>query len=191
MIRPATAGDATQIALVHVRSWQEAYRGLVPQDYLDHLDPADRVARWRRHIQGTDWSRSGVLVAPAGDEPAGFTPAGDEPAGATPAPAELAGFVSYGPSRDEDADPAVVGEVSTIYVLAEAWGRGLGRRLMSGAVEHLTSAGYSQATLWVLPANARARRFYAAVGWSEDAAVLEDASLGFPLTEVRYRRPLP
>jgi ribosomal protein S18 acetylase RimI-like enzyme len=182
MIRPATAGDATQIALIHVRSWQEAYRGLVPQDYLDHLDPADRVARWRRHIQGTDWSRSGVLVAPAGDEPAGAT---------TPAHAELAGFVSYGPSRDADADPAVIGEVSTIYVLAEAWGRGLGRRLMSGAVEHLTSAGYSQATLWVLPANARARRFYAAAGWSEDAAVQEDSSLGFPLTEVRYRRPLP
>ncbi len=145
-------------------------------------------------------SRGLPLIAPAGDEPARPTAAGGEPAGptaagaglagVTPARAELAGFVTYGPSRDEDADPAV-GEVSTIYVLAEAWGRGLGRRLMAGAVQRLTGAGYAQATLWVLRTNARARRFYAAAGWSEDGAALEDASPGFPLAEVRYRRRLP
>lgn len=171
IIRPATAGDAAQIGLVHVRSWQAAYRGLVPQDYLDHLDPAARATRWHRHLQQTDWARAGVLVAEIGDE--------------------LEGFASYGPSRDEDGERACVGEISTIYVLAGAWGRGLGRRLMAEAVERLTAAGYAQATLWVLDTNARARRFYAAAGWSEDGAVLEDASRGFPLAEVRYRRILP
>lgn len=180
LIRAATAEDAGQIGLVHVRSWQEAYRGLVRQDYLDHLDPVARAARWRRHLQGTDWSRAGVLVAGALNEPAGPTPAGGE----------LAGFASYGPSRDEEAEPAV-GEVSTIYVLAEAWGQGLGRQLMAGAVQRLAAAGYTQATLWVLRSNARARRFYAAAGWSEDGAELEDSGLGFPLDEIRYRRSLP
>ncbi len=170
LIRPATAGDAAQIGLVHVRSWQAAYRGLVPQDYLDHLDPAARAARWHRHLQQTDWARAGVLVAEAGDE--------------------LEGFASYGPSRDEDAERIWVGEISTIYVLAAAWGQGLGRRLMAGAVERLAAAGYAQATLWVLDTNARARRFYAAAGWSEDGVTLEDASLGFPLAEIRYRRTL-
>jgi GNAT superfamily N-acetyltransferase len=170
VIRPATAGDAAQIGLVHVRSWQAAYRGLIPQDFLDHLDPAARAALWHRHLQQTDWTRAGVLVAEAGEE--------------------LEGFASYGPSRDEDADRTCVGEISTLYVLAESWGQGLGRRLMAEAVEHLTAAGYTQATLWVLGTNARARRFYAAAGWSEDGAVLEDASFGFPLAEVRYRRTL-
>jgi hypothetical protein len=34
------------------------------------------------------------------------------------------------------------------------------------------------------------RRFYAKGGWAEDGAVKQDDSLGFPMTEVRYRRPL-
>lgn len=171
VIRPATVSDAAQIGLVHVRSWRAAYRGLVPQDYLDHLDPAARATWWHRHLQQAGGARAGVLVAAAGDG--------------------MEGFASYGPSRDEDAERTCVGEISTLYVLAQAWGQGLGRRLMAGAVERLTFAGYTQASLWVLDTNARARRFYAAAGWSEDGAVLEDASLGFPLAEVRYRRTLP
>jgi hypothetical protein len=48
VIRPAEVSDAGQIGLVHVRSRQSAYRGQVPQDYLDGLDgldPAERAGR--------------------------------------------------------------------------------------------------------------------------------------------------
>jgi hypothetical protein len=34
IIRRAGAEDAMRIAIVHVRSWQAAYRGLMPQGYL-------------------------------------------------------------------------------------------------------------------------------------------------------------
>lgn len=34
-IRLAQPGDEPSIAKVHIQSWQEAYKGLVPQDYLD------------------------------------------------------------------------------------------------------------------------------------------------------------
>ena len=33
-IRPARMEDVPEIAVVHVRSWQAAYRGLLPQAYL-------------------------------------------------------------------------------------------------------------------------------------------------------------
>ena len=36
-IRVAQAGDEPAIAKVHIQSWQEAYKGLIPQDYLDQL----------------------------------------------------------------------------------------------------------------------------------------------------------
>ena len=39
-IRQATLADADEIGAVHVRSWQSAYKGLLPQQYLDRLDPA-------------------------------------------------------------------------------------------------------------------------------------------------------
>jgi hypothetical protein len=39
-VRDADPEDAEQIAIIHVHSWQAAYRGLLPQEYLDRLDPA-------------------------------------------------------------------------------------------------------------------------------------------------------
>jgi GNAT superfamily N-acetyltransferase len=170
-IVPASVADADEIGAMHVRSWQGAYRGLMPQEYLDQLDPVQRADRWRRILRDVDSYRGGVLIA--------TTAAG------------VVGFTAYGPTRDDDGDPGRTGEVTAIYLLPETWGKGTGRRLMAAALENLTAAGYTDATLWVLDTNARARTFYAAGGWVEDGAVKHDDRHGFPLTEVRYRRGLP
>jgi RimJ/RimL family protein N-acetyltransferase len=61
---------------------------------------------------------------------------------------------------------------------------------MDGAVAGLAQFGYVEATLWVLDANARARRFYERAGWAPDGAVMTDDSRGFRIREVRYRRTL-
>lgn len=169
-IRSARLEDAAQIAVIHVRSWQAAYRGMVPQAFLDGLDLAPRAARWERNLSATDWSRGGVLVAEANQE--------------------LLGFVDYGPARDDDAKASRDGEVYAIYLLPAALGRGIGRQLMAAALERLGEAGYDQATLWVLDGNSRARRFYEAGGWLADGAVKHDDSLGFVMSEVRYRTEL-
>ncbi|MER6578988.1 hypothetical protein [Nonomuraea sp. NPDC001023] len=52
-IRKATPADAQAIAEIHVRSWQAAYRGLLPQDHLDGLDPAARRPGWERLLAAT------------------------------------------------------------------------------------------------------------------------------------------
>ena len=170
-IRPARLQDAPEIADVHVRSWQAAYRGLLPQAYLDSLDPAQRVGRWERSLSAAD-SDGGTLVADAG----GY----------------LAGFVSYGPARDDDADSQRAGEIYAIYLMPAAWDGGIGRQLMVTALDRLGEAGlFDQVILWVLDSNARARRFYEAGGWLADGAAKQDDSFGVPITEVRYRRSLP
>jgi GNAT superfamily N-acetyltransferase len=102
----------------------------------------------------------------------------------------ITGFASFGPSRDHDADPRRTGEVFAIYVDPDAWGAGTGRELMAGAVAELARLGYTDATLWVLDANDRARRFYALAGWAEDGAIKTDGSRGFNITEVRYSKML-
>jgi GNAT superfamily N-acetyltransferase len=170
-IRAATLADTGGIGLAHVRSWQSAYRGKMPQDYLDGLDPADRAQTWRRVMTETEPSRGGVLAAVA--DGGGIT-----------------GFASYGPSRDPDTDPRLTGEVFAIYVDPDAWGTGTGRELMAGAAGELARLGYTNAILWVLDTNDRARRFYALAGWAEDGAVKTDGSRGFDITEVRYRTML-
>jgi hypothetical protein len=72
IVRPARAEDAGQIALVHVRSWQGAYRGLIPQAFLDGLDVAERTRTWERALAETDNPRAGVLVADDGGNVVGF-----------------------------------------------------------------------------------------------------------------------
>lgn len=169
-IRLAGPDDAERIAIVHVRSWQGAYAGLMPQDLLDGLDVAARARVWQRILQETGQPGHSVIIAEDGDG--------------------LLGFVHSCPTRDADQDPERVGEVSSIYLLPQAWGRRLGWRLMASAVRGLTDAGYAEATLWVLDTNARARRFYARAGWAEDGATRQEDLRGFPATEVRYRRQL-
>ena len=103
----------------------------------------------------------------------------------------MVGFVNICATRDNDFDSSTVGEVTSIYVVAEEWGTGTGRQLMAAAVDSLTEARFSQATLWVLDTNSQARRFYEAGSWRPDGAIKHDESRGFSLNEVRYWRQLP
>ncbi len=170
VIRRAEPADAEAIAAVHVRSWQAAYLGLMPQAYLDGLTPAMRLPVWERLLGESSPPRTEVLVAEADGS--------------------VAGFAALGPGRDDDVDPASVAEISAIYLMPEVWGAGVGGRLIAAVLDSLATAGYEQATLWVVDGNTRARRFYERGGWRPDGAVQRDESDGFPLTEVRYRRAL-
>jgi ribosomal protein S18 acetylase RimI-like enzyme len=167
-VRAATVSDAKQVADIHVRSWQAAHAGLLPQEYLDSLR-ATRPTEWQEILVASDWPKSGVLlVAPE---------------------KEVIGYAEFGPTRDDGEDRAQVAEIRDIYLVPEAWGKGIGKRLMSTAIARLGSAGYSQVTLWVLASNTRARGFYTRCGWIEDGA-RSDVTQGFPIEEVRYRKQI-
>lgn len=170
-IRRAQAADASGVANVHVRSWQAAYRGLLPDLYLDQLDVEARRVGWARTIAEADGSRTATLVA-------------------TEANGNVAGFAHVGPARDDDVDPLQVGELAAIYLLPEVWGSGVGRRLIAAAVNVLRDAGFAEAILWVLEGNVRAQRFYEIGGWQPDGAAKEVVIADTPLSEVRYRLAL-
>ena len=157
-VRAAVPEDAEAIADAHVRAWQVAYAHAFPDEALAGLDRAPRERHWREGI------RSGWTVLVTDD---------------------VSGFASVGPTRDADAEGA--GEVYAIYVTPEQWGTGAGRALMAAAVEALRDAGFSEAVLWVLEDNPRARRFYELAGWEADGAAKPDVFLGTRVREVRYR----
>ena len=160
--------DAGALGMVHVQTWQAAYRGQVPQDYLDKLDPVQRQSVWEHWLRDTK-------------PPAGTSVLIDDRHG-------VMGFVSVSPSLDPDTDPLIVGQVSALYLLPAHWRKGAGTVLMNAGLRRLADAGFRQAILWVLESNVRARRFYEACGWRSDDSVKTDDSLGFPLVEIRYRR---
>ncbi len=168
-IRPATVDDAPMIAAVHVRSWQVAYRGQLPDELLDGLSVERRTQRWGVRWWAERGASHHLLVAEAGGA--------------------LVGFAAIGPSRDDDATIGV-GELFAIYAAPETWGQGVGRALMNAAIDAGRSAGFGEATLWVLETNERARRFYAAAGWHADGGRrVEQIGDTDPIV-VRYRRDL-
>ena len=169
MIREASISDAAEIALVHVQSWQATYRGKFPQAFLDNLDPNQRRDGWSRYFSTQRRCHEAVLVSEFKEK--------------------IVGFVNIGPSRDADAKVSE-GEVRAIYLSPKFCGQGLGRELMSASLDALLRFGYTEATLWVLGDNERARRFYEAGGWVHDGATKSDDRFGFAVSEVRYRRSL-
>lgn len=162
-IRPATVDDAAAIAQVHVRSWQEAYAGIVPAEHLSGLDAHARTPQWEQRLRSGPDDHVRTLVAQRG-------------------PAVL-GFASYGPPRDEDARRGDR-EIYSIYLDPGTWGRGVARDLMRSVIDETRAP----LTLWVLAANERARHFYRRHGFQPDGVERLEQVGGTDLLEVRYRR---
>jgi GNAT superfamily N-acetyltransferase len=100
----------------------------------------------------------------------------------------MLGFTTPGESRDPDAGDEV-GEVRTMFAVPAAWGRGVGRALMTAALDDLRERGYSEATVWSFSDNERANRFYERHGFTRDGADRTEQAWAY-IREVRYRRTL-
>jgi ribosomal protein S18 acetylase RimI-like enzyme len=162
MIRDALLPDAANLAQVHVASWQEAYRGLIDQSFLDSLDVTGRTETWDRILRQ---GRVRVLVAESDDR--------------------IVGFCTVGRSADEGW-----GEVYSIYLSPGHWGRGLGRDLLASGEQALSEAGEERALLWVLDTNRRARGFYERQGWVLGRSFRIERFGDHDVTEVRYEKSL-
>jgi ribosomal protein S18 acetylase RimI-like enzyme len=167
-VRRAHPEDARGIATVHVETWQEAHRGLVPQTVLDHLSVETRERFWHDAVAGAPAERRPWIAEAEG---------------------RAVGFVSCGLSRD-DGVPSSTGEIYAIYVCPRYWRMGIGRLLLDHACRDLREHGFSLATLWVLAANDQARSFYEALRWSTDGATRVEEVGDVRLEEVRYAKAL-
>lgn len=155
-IRRMDASEAEEVARLYVRSWQEGYKGLLPQYYLDLLSPD----RWKDCFTGLP----GSFVLTEGGVVAGHScarPAADE---------KMNGW----------------GEVQTLYVLPEYWGRGFGTALLDNSVRWLNSRGFDRVYLWALDTNARARRLYEKCGFEATSDVLLCRVGNVEVTDIRY-----
>lgn len=151
IIRPAVVGDEEGLAQAHVRAWQTAYRGILPDDFLDGLSVEVRVERWRGRI-GNPGEGEFSLVAET-------TEGQGQPV--------IVGFAGGGPEREGFAGTNALrydGEVYAIYLLAEWRGRGIGRLLMGESTQRLIGAGHRAVVIWVLKDNTNALHFYEALG---------------------------
>jgi GNAT superfamily N-acetyltransferase len=166
IVRQAKPADAAQVAGVHVRAWQAAYRGLLPDAYLDALSADDRAARYTFGSVDPQAPRTIVALADG----------------------VLCGFATIARARDEDTCEA--GELCAMYVEPALWRGGGGRALMDAVYDRPRAMGCGEAVLWVLVGNERAERFYRAQGWWADGSRRRENIWGLDADEIRYRRTL-
>jgi L-amino acid N-acyltransferase YncA len=139
-VRAATLEDADAIAEVHVISWQESYRGLIPQSVLDTLSIPDRKVAWRNV----------------------FAHLGRYPVYVVEEERQILGFGNGGACRSEALGQEM--EVYAIYLLARAQRQGIGSKLLRAVMSDFVVDGKKSAGLWVLRDNAIARKFYEKFG---------------------------
>jgi GNAT superfamily N-acetyltransferase len=161
IVRPARVPDAGQMARVHVRCWQETYRGLMPDAVLDDPGlPAARERMWTGALTGERYRQNRVAVAERDDE--------------------LVGIAMSGPP--EDVTAAWTRQLYVLYVYAADHGTGAGRALLQAVIDSAESAA-----LWVADPNPRAQAFYRKHGFAADGtARFEDG-----VREIRMVRGVP
>jgi ribosomal protein S18 acetylase RimI-like enzyme len=165
-LRRATVEDALLLAQIHVDAWRAAYRGLVPDAFLERFTYELREVGFRQ--------------APAENAEETYVAALD---------GEAVGILTVGIGRDPDLDICRTGEIWGIYLLPDYWRQGIGRQLATAAERMLRDKGYEEAILWVLADNQSARRFYEAMGFARDGQS-KQIDWGTPLTAVRYAKKL-
>jgi len=103
----------------------------------------------------------------------------------------VVGFVAYEPAREETdegfAGPLIPGlaHVWAVFVAESHWGRGVATRLLAALTDHIRTAGFAEARLYVASRQTRARAFYAREGWRDATKPFLVEKLGLELIEMR------
>lgn len=146
-VRPARVEDAAAMARMHVRSWQETYRGLMPDRVLDDPGLVDARERfWTAALVDERYRANRVAVAECDGAVVGVAMAGP-PANANPGWSHL----------------------YVLYVLAAHHGSGTGAALLNAVV-----GTHESVALWVADPNPRAQAFYRKQGFVPDGTMQVD-----------------
>ena len=164
VVFPAGPTDAEALARVHVTSWRETYRGLLPDAFLARMSEPGFARRFARDLADP---RAGVTLAAANRY-------------------GLIGYAQGGPSRRGVPGE---GEVATLYVLRACQRQGVGAELLVEAARALAAQGAKSLMISVLRDNIPARRFYEHLGGQAETPRQERGPGGALLYEVAYHWP--
>lgn len=177
MIRDAHVNDVSALARVHLSAWQEAYRGVCADAYLDSLtvETFEGYHRPRFREDGRAQPAQPFIVAcNDNDKLVGFARGGPTRAASPTGDALPEGFASQFDC-----------ELYAIYVDPPQQSRGVGRALFGELVHRFIALGHRTMCLWVLTDNTGARKFYQRLG----GEVVAESSItldGTPYPQVAY-----
>jgi GNAT superfamily N-acetyltransferase len=138
-VRDGTIDDVNQIAEIHVRTWQDAYRDILPQNFLDSLSIERRATQWKESIKNNHSTGQNGLFVISDDN-------------------AIYGFAACGTARDKEFSG--YGELFAIYVAADFQKQGYGYKLFEKVISFLKAQGFNRAYVWSLEKNSSAHKAY-------------------------------
>ena len=160
--REARASDADRIALLHAKSWQCTYRGVLRDEFLDSDVFKNRLVHWQERLKNPEKNQF-VLLAEEGECIKGFLCVIGE------------ADVQWGALLDN------------LHVRPEIKGQGLGTVLMHKAGTWVQSKfPHSGLHLWVFEVNYPARRFYERLGATKEHREVGEVTGGGTAPVLRY-----
>lgn len=160
-IRPILpTDDPMAVSRVYEESWKTAYRGILPDEYLDSIP----IGHWMTARTAGPTDRTLLLLDGA----------------------DVIGVSTVCRSRFPDWPDW--GEVVSLYLRPAYMDQGHGGPLLEAAVQALRQQGFDRVFLWVLEENARARHFYEKHGFACSGAAMETELGGKTVREVQYIR---
>lgn len=155
---------ASLIAPLHARSWQSAYRGIMPDHFLDFVVEGERMAHWRRRVRELEEGNGEIFLARLNDEPVGFLCI----------------------EANEMAETGIEGAyVNNLHVLPHLKRQGIGTALLQHGAEWARRQGYKSMFLFVFEDNTDARAFYRADGWHTVDRMMSELPGGALAAELR------
>jgi GNAT superfamily N-acetyltransferase len=141
IVRPALSADCPAVAALHALSWQNTYRGILSDEYLDHHIVDDRRDLWEARFTKFDQRMHHVAVAVEDDV--------------------IIGFVCV----LLDEEPEFGALLDNLHVAPDRHRNGAGRRLMASAAHWVAAMQPDWAMhLWVYEQNLKTVAFYRSAG---------------------------
>lgn len=175
-VRPATVGDAPEIARIQRDTWRTAYADLIGEHGLAELDAADATRQWTGAIEHPE---TRVFVAIEGEFTVGFSVSG---------PAPEADAANAAGDLPEDAERLAM--IASVLV-EPRWGRrGHGGRLLATAARAVAELGAERGISWVAQADSASLGLYRRAGWKPDGTVRTLDTGERTVREIRLTGPL-
>jgi GNAT superfamily N-acetyltransferase len=163
-IRLAKPDDALDIAEVQMRSWEVAYKDIIPMEYIKAKN-ATRHELYQRIITNENTTQHVIQV--------------DD---------KTVGIMGIGEPKDDDVDDSYY-ELYVIYLHPDYFRKGIGTQAVNFAFEKARNLGKRFMNVWVLAENYNSINFYKKYGFVADGKT-HTREYGKVMGSIRMRKEL-